>query len=69
MEYRKVIKELDLVQLEYRCRACEETLMDWSARCPACGDWNTVEVMLREEISLEELGLSEAPVYSSRDDK
>ena len=67
-EYRKVIKELELVQLEYRCRVCEETFMEWSARCPACGDWNTVEVMLREEISLEELGLSPAPVYSSRND-
>jgi len=69
VEYRKVIKELELVQLEYRCRACEETFMEWSARCPACGDWNTVEVMLREEISFEELGLSPAPVYTSRNDK
>jgi predicted ATP-dependent serine protease len=63
-----VIKELELVQLEYRCQACEETFMEWSARCPACGDWNTIEVMLHEEISLDELGLSPAPVYSSGND-
>jgi tetratricopeptide (TPR) repeat protein len=67
-EYRKVIKELELVQLEYRCRTCEESFMEWADRCTRCGDWNTVEVTLREEISLEELGLSPAPVYSSRSD-
>jgi len=67
-EYRKVIKELELVQLEYRCTTCEESFMEWADRCTHCGDWNTVEVTLREEISLEELGLSPAPVYSSRSD-
>ena len=66
-EYRKVIKEMELVQLEYRCRACDNTLMEWIDRCPACGEWNSVEVNFREEISLEELGLSPAPVYTSRD--
>jgi len=63
-EYRKVIKEMELVQLEYKCRACGETLVEWSARCAACGDWNTIEVDFREEIPLEELGLSPAPIYT-----
>jgi lipopolysaccharide biosynthesis regulator YciM len=63
VEYRKVIKEMDLVQLEYRCRACDETIMEWTARCPSCERWNTVEVNFREEISLEELGLAPAPIY------
>jgi lipopolysaccharide biosynthesis regulator YciM len=65
-EYRKVIKEMELVQLEYRCRACRETTADWSARCASCGEWNTIEVDFREEISLEELGLAPAPVYVTR---
>jgi lipopolysaccharide biosynthesis regulator YciM len=65
-EYRKVIKEMELVQLEYRCRVCRETSAEWSARCAACGEWNTIEVDFREEISLEELGLAPAPVYVSR---
>ena len=56
-------KEMDLVQLEYRCASCGESAMEWSGRCPACGDWNTVEVNFREEISLEELGLAPAPIY------
>ncbi len=65
-EYRKVIKEMELVQLEYRCRPCGRTEMEWAARCAGCGEWNTIEVNFREEISLEELGLSPAPVYTIR---
>jgi hypothetical protein len=65
-EYRKVIKEMDLVQLEYRCRSCGETVMEWTPRCLACGEWNTIEVNFREEIPLEELGLAPAPIYTSR---
>ena len=65
-EYRKVIKEMDLVQLEYRCRACKDAFMEWTPRCSACGEWNGTEVDFHEEITLEELGLAPAPVYSSR---
>lgn len=63
-EYRKVIKEMDLVQLEYRCQACGETVMEWIDRCASCGEWNTVEVNFREEIPFEELGLAPAPIYT-----
>jgi lipopolysaccharide biosynthesis regulator YciM len=65
-EYRRVIKELELVQLDYRCRSCRKTFMEWSDRCTACGEWNSVEVNFREEIALDELGLSPAPVYTER---
>ena len=66
LEYRKVIKEMDLIQLDYHCRACGETVMEWTSRCDGCGEWNAVEVNFREEIALEELGLAPAPMYSSR---
>ncbi|MBZ5638211.1 MAG: tetratricopeptide repeat protein [Acidobacteriia bacterium] len=65
-EYRKVIKDTELVQLEYRCRACGETSMEWVDRCPDCGEWNSIELNFREEMSLEELGLPPAPVYTAR---
>ena len=62
--YRKVIKELELVKLEYRCQACQATLSEWVDRCPKCEEWNTVEIDFREDLSLQELGISGAPVYS-----
>jgi lipopolysaccharide biosynthesis regulator YciM len=64
IEYRKVIKEMELIQLEYRCQACGETIMEWTDRCSRCSDWNTVEVNFREEIPFEELGLAPAPIYT-----
>ena len=63
-EYRKVIKEMDLVQLEYRCRACGTAVIEWTDRCDGCGEWNSVEVNFREEIPFEELGLAPAPIYA-----
>jgi lipopolysaccharide biosynthesis regulator YciM len=64
-EYRKVIREMELVHLEYMCRSCRATTMEWHDRCPTCGHWNTVEVNFREELPLEELGLSTAPIYTA----
>jgi lipopolysaccharide biosynthesis regulator YciM len=67
LQYRLVIKETKLVQLSYQCRACGEATVEWIDRCPACGEWNSVEVDFREEISFEELGLAPAPIYIARD--
>ncbi len=66
LEYRKVIKDTDLVQLEYVCHTCKATSMDWTDRCEACGDWSSIEVNFREEIPPEELGLAPAPIYTAR---
>ena len=66
-EYRKVIKDMELVQLDYRCRACDGATTDWAHRCESCGEWNTVEVNFREEIPLEELGIAPAPIYTAED--
>lgn len=65
-EYRNVIKETELVQLEYRCRSCGASAAEWVDRCPSCGEWSTVEMDFREEMSIEELGIPPAPVYTSR---
>ena len=66
VQYRNVIKEMDLVQLDYQCRACNERHVEWADRCSACNEWNTIEVNFREEIPLEELGLAPAPIYTAR---
>ena len=63
-EFRKVIKHLELVKLEYRCQACQQRLSEWSDRCPRCEEWNTVEIDFREDLSLQELGITRAPIYS-----
>jgi lipopolysaccharide biosynthesis regulator YciM len=66
-QYRTVIQETNLVQLSYQCRACDEPVVAWVDRCSACGEWNSVEVDFREEISFEELGLAPAPIYTARE--
>ncbi len=66
-EFKKVIKESDLIKLEYKCFGCGEKLDDWYDRCPECGEWNNIEIDIKEDISYEELGISPAPVYTSRD--
>jgi lipopolysaccharide biosynthesis regulator YciM len=64
-EYRKVIKETELVELDFTCRNCGAARVDWSERCESCGEWNTVEVNFREEIPPEELGIAPAPIYTA----
>ena len=66
-EYRSVIKEMELVQLDYRCQACRAATMEWTDRCSSCGEWNTVEVNFREELSPDQLGLAPAPIYTTDD--
>lgn len=66
LEYRKVIKEMELVQLDYCCRSCDRAFMDWTDRCAGCGEWNSVEVNFREEIPLEDLGIAPAPIYTTK---
>ena len=65
-EFRKVIKHLELVKLEYRCHGCQERLPEWSDRCPKCEAWNTLEIDFREDMSLQELGITGPPVYIGR---
>lgn len=65
-EYRRVIKETELAQLEYRCRSCGTRAPEWTDRCGACGEWGSVEIDFREEMSIEEMGIPPAPVYTSR---
>jgi lipopolysaccharide biosynthesis regulator YciM len=67
LEYRRVIKETELVELDHKCRACGHGMIEWADRCPSCREWNSVEVDFREEISLEELGLPAAPIYTAED--
>lgn len=63
-EYRRVIREMELIQLEYICGHCGASFMEWSGRCESCHFWNQVNVNFVEEIPIEELGVSPAPIYT-----
>ncbi len=65
--FRKVIRDADIIKQEYICFACQEKLPDWYDRCPKCGEWSSIEINFKEDRTLDTLGLSSAPVYSSQE--
>ena len=63
--YRKIIREGHLLSSQFRCLVCGRDFDAWVERCQQCGEWNTVEVDFKEDVTLEELGISTAPVYTA----
>ncbi len=63
-EYRQVIKDLDYLNLQYRCQICDERYASWVDRCGVCGEWNQIALDFGEDPTLEDLGFSTGPVYS-----
>ncbi len=70
--HREAIKELEIVlkqsevlRLEYVCATCARKYAGWVDSCSRCGEWNTIVVDFQEERPIEELGLSTAPVYTA----
>ena len=64
-EFERALDQVDLPQHQYQCAVCSTRHRRWMDRCETCGEWNTVEIDLREASSLEEMGLSPTPVYSA----
>jgi lipopolysaccharide biosynthesis regulator YciM len=62
-EYSLLMNQLDPLRLEYRCTTCSSRYSVWRDFCETCGEWNTVQLDLKEQLTLEEMGLSSAPVY------
>ena len=62
--YGQIVREQEMLSSQYRCLECGRRSDGWLERCPACGQWNSLEVDFREDVSLEELGISTAPVYT-----
>ncbi len=61
--YRKVIREMQTMELYYECTSCHTEYEDWADRCSSCNAWGTIEVLMKENISSEALGLSRRPIY------
>ncbi len=62
-EYSLLLNQLDPLGLEYRCSACSARYAAWRDLCEACGEWNSIHLDLKEQLTLEEMGISSAPVY------
>jgi len=63
-QYRRIIRDLQLLSTQFHCLTCAREYDEWVERCERCGEWNSVEVDFKEDVSLEDLGISTAPVYS-----
>jgi tetratricopeptide (TPR) repeat protein len=66
--YRQVIRELQTVELNYECTCCHTEFEEWIDRCTSCNSWGTIEVLMKENIAPEALGLSSRPIYLPRRD-
>jgi len=63
--YRSIVREGRLLSSQYHCLTCQEQYNDWHERCEQCGEWNRIEVDFKEDLSLDDLGISTAPVYTA----
>jgi tetratricopeptide (TPR) repeat protein len=63
--YRRIIRDGQVLSTQYRCLSCTARCDAWVDRCSSCGSWNSVHVDIREDVSLEDLGISSAPVYTT----
>ena len=64
-EYDRLLNQVDPLRLEYTCSVCSSRYSAWRDFCETCGEWNSVQLELKEQRTLEELGISSAPVYQS----
>jgi lipopolysaccharide biosynthesis regulator YciM len=63
--YKRVIEESGVLALQYVCRRCGASSESWSDRCERCRTWGNMELDFRTELTPDEMGLAEAPVYSA----
>jgi tetratricopeptide (TPR) repeat protein len=64
-ELETVLRQAELLKVEYACATCSRKYPSWTDYCDRCGEWNSVVVDVREERPVEELGLPTAPVYTA----
>jgi len=63
-EYSHLLNQIDPLRLEYRCSACSTRFSAWRDHCETCSEWNTIQLDLKEQLTVEEMGISSAPVYN-----
>jgi lipopolysaccharide biosynthesis regulator YciM len=69
-DYLVCLKGLGVSHATFVCRNCGLQLAEWHDRCDRCGSWSSVDFDLEEEqLSPEELGLAERPVWGGREEE
>jgi tetratricopeptide (TPR) repeat protein len=64
-ELELVLRQSEVLKLEYVCATCMRKYPVWTDYCDRCGEWNSFVVDFQEERPIEELGISTAPVYTA----
>ncbi|PYQ13475.1 MAG: hypothetical protein DMH00_04220 [Acidobacteria bacterium] len=64
-EYSLLLSQMDPLRLEFRCASCSTRYSAWRDFCETCGEWNTIQLDLKEQLTLEEMGINPAPMYEN----
>ena len=56
---------MDPLRLEFRCASCSTRYSAWRDFCETCGEWNSIQLDLKEQLTLEEMGINPTLVYGS----
>ena len=62
-EYSHLLSQLDPLRLEFHCTACNNRYSAWRDFCDTCGEWNSIQLDLKEQLTLEELGINPTLLY------
>jgi lipopolysaccharide biosynthesis regulator YciM len=64
-EYSLLLSQMDPLRLEFHCAICSSRYSAWRDFCSTCGEWNSIQLDLKEQLTLEEMGINPAIVYDS----
>jgi lipopolysaccharide biosynthesis regulator YciM len=64
-EYSLLLSQMDPLRLEFHCATCATRYSAWRDFCSTCGEWNSIQLDLKEQLTLEEMGINPALVYDS----
>ncbi len=64
-EYSLLLSQMDPLRLEFHCAICSSRYSAWRDFCETCGEWNSIQLDLKEQLTLEEMGINPTLVYDN----
>jgi len=64
-EYSLLLSQMDPLRLEFHCATCASRYSAWRDFCETCGEWNSIQLDLKEQLTLEEMGINPTLVYDN----